>query len=118
VAFLFARKANDSLASLVKKLEDITAANEDMHTVVNFIGLEQGEVAKFGKTHGIKHAALTITDEKNAQRFKVAPEAELTVMHYGNKKVAANHAVAPGELDEAKIKAIVNSTKTILPAKK
>ena len=86
--------------------------------MVNFVGLEREEVANFLESHGIKNAAVTITDEANAQRFKVAPEAELTVMHYRNKKVAANHAVAPGKLDDATIKAIVDSTKTILSPEK
>ncbi len=104
------------MASLVKQLDKVVADNSDKKfaAVVNFIDLDEDEVAKFAEKNGIENVALTITDQKNADRFNVNEEADLTVMHYKGKEVKANYAVAKGKLNAKTAKAIVASTSTIL----
>jgi hypothetical protein len=104
------------LASLVKQLDKVVADNGDkkLAAVLNFIDLSEDEVAKFAEKNEIKNVALVVTDQKNADRFNVNEEVDLTVMHYKGKEVKANHAVAKGKLDAKTAKAIVESTSTIL----
>jgi hypothetical protein len=104
------------LASLVKQLDKVVADNSDkkLAAVVNFIDLDEDEVAKFAEKNEIKNVALTITDQKNADRFNVSEDADLTVMHYAKKEVKANHAVGKGKLNAKTAKAIVDSTSKIL----
>lgn len=87
-----------------------------MHVVVNFVGLDREAVEKFAAGKELQHVVFTSVDEVNAAKFAVGEKAALTVMHYRNKTVAANHALAPGALDAAAIDAIVKSTEKILAA--
>ena len=106
------------MAGLVKKLDELVVAHKELTVVVNFIGISQGDVANFGKVNGINHVALTTTDQKNADRFKVNSDAGVTVMNYVGKKVKANHAIPPGKLDEEAIAAIVDSAAGLVTTKK
>ena len=118
MVFIFARTADDSLASLAKQLDKVVEENKDkkLAAVINFIGdKDLGEaIKKFGEKHGIKNTALTVSDEKNAKRFQVTSDADVTVMHYKGKKVLSNQAVAKGGLNKKSIAAIIAGSKTIL----
>ncbi|MEE3221028.1 MAG: hypothetical protein VX257_12215 [Planctomycetota bacterium] len=110
------------MASLVKQLDAaIAVANKkidnprsQMAAVVNLIDISEDEAAVFLKKTNSKNIAFTLVDQKNADRFNVSEEADLTVMHYLRKAVKANHALATGKLDKKAIKAIVKSTSKIL----
>lgn len=110
------------MASLVQQLDaTVAAANKNiddpkkqMAAVVNLIDISEDEAAAFMKKAKSANIAFTLVDQKNADRFNVSEDADLTVMHYLRKFVRANHAVAEGKLDKKAIKAIVDSTNTIL----
>ncbi len=104
------------MASLVEKLDKVASENADtkMHVVVNFVGVDEPAAKEFGDKMDLKHSVFAVADDKNAERFKVDPKAEFTVMHYRNKTVAANHAFASGQLDDAAIAAVVKSTDAIV----
>ena len=67
------RTITDDLASLVKQLDKVVSDNGDkkLAAVLNFIDLEEEEVAKFAEKNEIKNVALVVTDQKNADRFNV-----------------------------------------------
>ena len=115
---MFVKTPDDALASLVKEIDKVVAANSDkkMAAVVNFTGEPSDDYTEqiklFGEEHKLENVALTIT--KDAEKFKVNDDAEVTVMHYRGKKVAFNHAVAKGGLDKSTVKQIVDGTKEIL----
>ena len=122
VVFIFARKMDDNLASLVKQLDKIVAANskQKMASVVNFLGEETDDVIsdakKFGKQHKVKNVALVVPRPSlnGPPSFKVNEQAELTVMLYKGRRIVGNYALAAGKLDAKKIKQIVKDATTLV----
>ena len=115
---IFARATDDALASLVKEIDKLVAEKKDkqLAAVVNFIGEPTDEmkakIKDFGEKHDLKNVALVVT--KDADAFKISDEAEVTVMHYKDKKVKFNAAAAKGALNKKAIDAIVAGLPKIL----
>jgi hypothetical protein len=122
VVMVFARKADSSLASLVKELDKHVAQNADqkLSSFVNLIGSNPGELkatAKdFAAKNKLENVALVVPEENEngPADFNINPDAEVTVTIYRNGKVAASHAVGPGGLSSDEIKTIVGDTAKIL----
>jgi hypothetical protein len=122
VVMVFARKADKSLASLVKELDKHVAKNSDqkLSSFVNLLGKDPAElktVAKdFAAKNQVENVALVVPqdNENGPEEFKINPAAEVTVTIYRNGKVAASHALAPGGLTDAEIKSIIADTAKIL----
>jgi hypothetical protein len=118
VVFVFAKTADDALASLAKEIDKLVAANQEkkLAAVINFVG-EANDAAKakikdFGEKHNLKNVALTLTTE--AKTFQIGDEAVVTVMHYKDKTVRFNAAVAKGGLKKEAVAAIIEGAKKIL----
>ena len=119
---VFARKTDDALASLVKQIDKLVAANQDkkMASFVNILGEDADKLkqitAAFAKQHEITNVALVVPrdNENGPKSYKINPKAEITVLIYKGMKVKANHALAAGELNEKTIKAIIADTGKIL----
>ena len=115
---MFAKNADENLASLVKQIDKVVAENKEkkLAAVINFFGDNPDELAeqvkKFGEQHKLKNVALVVTNDTD--RFAVNRDAELTVMHYVGAKVAANHALGKGGLNEKVAQEIVKSIDKIL----
>ena len=122
VVMVFARKADKSLASLVKELDKHVAKNADqkLSSFVNLIGANPDELKaaakQFAAKNQVENVALVVPqeNENGPAEFNVSPAAEFTVTIYRNGKVAASHAVGEGGLDDAEIKAIIADTAKIL----
>ena len=72
----------------------------------------------FAKKHKIKNVPLTIIEGKAGPRtYKVAKDAEVTVMMWKGQKVRVNHAFRKGELNTKAVKKIVTDTKIVLAEK-
>ena len=116
--FVFAKTPDDNLARLVKKLDEVVAANQQkkLAAVVNFTADTGEEFAKkvraFGEENHIQNVALTVTAD--AKRFHVSDEVAVTVMHYRGKKVKFNFSADPGGLDDQAIESILHGVETIL----
>ena len=117
---IFAKETGDNLTSLVKQLDTVVGDNADqqMRAFVNFIGEDREELeeaaTKFAE--GFKNIPIVVPVEFEAgpKNYGVNPEAGVTVLIYKGTKIQANHAVAPGELNEEKVTAIVKDTSKIL----
>jgi len=118
VVMVFARTADAKLAKLLKKLEEEVAEHESdkLTGFVNMIGGDadslKKQAAEFVKSNDIKRIAFVVPeDAKNGpEDFKIAPDADLTVVCYKGGTVKANHAFSKGQLDDAKIEAIVKAS--------
>ena len=123
---IFTRKVDDGLASLVKRLDEVVAKNEEkkMAALVAFIGEDpeglQEAAADFGKKHEISHAALVVPKDRTngPENYGIAEETSLAVVLYSGKKVQALHTLAKGKLDKKRIAAIVADTDKILVEEK
>ena len=117
---VFARKADDALASLVKQIDQLIADHEELASFVSFLGPDeeaaQNAARDFSKKYQVQHVALVVPKqyENGPGHLKIDPEAEVTVVLYRDKKVVANHAVGPGGLNDEAINAIIADTGEIL----
>ena len=122
VVMIFARKADDKLASLAKELDKQVAKNSDqkLSSFINLLGSDpaelKSEAKEFAAENELENVALVVPDdnENGPEEFKISPEAEVTVTIYRNGKVAASHAVPAGKLTDAQIKSIIQDTGKIL----
>jgi hypothetical protein len=118
VVMVFARSADETFAKFLKKLEEELEehADEQLMAFVNMIGTDaeslKKEAADFAAKHGIGRIAFVVPEEveNGPEDFKIAPDADLTVVCYKGGTVKANHAVAKGGLNDEMIDAMVEAS--------
>ena len=113
VAMVFARCADcPQTAKLIKALDKVTAENKakEMGSFVVFCSDEEKLDAKLKdmvKTAGIKETVLAIDTPSGPSGYKIAKDADLTVVLYTDRKVKANMAFKKGEITDKDIETIV-----------
>src|SRR6185312_15099386 len=120
---IFAREINDGLTSLVKKMDEATDKNSDcrMGSFVVFCSDEEGLETKLkdlAKKEKLKNIVLTIDNPAGPTKYKVAKDADVTVVLYTKQKVKANYSFKKGELKDKDIDKIVSELSKILPEDK
>jgi hypothetical protein len=119
---IFAREASDSLTSLVKKLDKLVAENKanKMGSFVVFCSDDSGLEAKLKDViakEKIENVVLAIDNPAGPAPYKIAKEADITVVLYTKSKVVANHSYKKGGLTDKEIDKIVADVPKILPSK-
>jgi hypothetical protein len=121
---IFAREISGPLTSLVKKIDEATADHSDcrMGSFVVFLNDDEGLEAKLkelAKDKNLKKIVLTIDPNPAGPKgYKIAKDADVTVVLYTQQEVKANYAFKKGQLKEADINKIVGEVSKILPDKK
>lgn len=118
---IFTRSITDDLTSLVKQIDEQVAKNEDKK-MASFVILlsndadgDEAKLKALAEKAGIKHVPLTIFDGvAGPPNYKIAEDAEVTVLHWLGRKTVVNHAFAKGKLDKDGVKNVVESTAKIL----
>lgn len=118
---IFTRSITDNLTSLVKQIDEQVAKNEDKK-LASFVVLlsndpdaDEAKLKELAEKAGIKNVPLTIYDGvAGPPNYKLAEEAEVTVLHWKGLKTVVNHAFAKGKLDKEGVKKVVDSTAKIL----
>ena len=111
------------MTSLVKKVDAETAKNSKVKMgsfVVFLTGDEKipEKLKALGQKEGIKSTILSSMETPaGPEKYKVAKEADVTVILYRKQKVAANHAFKKGELNATAIDAIIADLPKILETK-
>ena len=116
------RKLTDDLASMVKGLDKMvdSAAKKNkasQHAFVVYItddaDAAADELAAFAKKHGIKNIPLTIFDRVTGpRRYKIAKDAETTVLMWKGLRVTANQAF--DKLDKTGVDKVLTAAKSHL----
>jgi hypothetical protein len=119
---IFAREISDPLTSLVKKLDAVTGQHlkADMGSFVVFCSDEPGLDKKLKELAGrekLQHLILSIDNPAGPKAFKVARDADITVVLYQDFKVRANHVFRKGELKDKRIEQILADIPKILAKK-
>jgi hypothetical protein len=128
VALIFAREISDPLTSLVKTIDTQLEASSARHKGPNRLGvhvifcsddptLEQ-QLQKLIAREGLKHVVLSLSRDRSQgpQRYRVAREAELTVVVYRNHDhVAANYVLGSEDLSADRTNDIMKSLRQVLP---
>ncbi len=119
---VFARNSDASLVKFVNLLDAVVAKNEDkkMASFVSLLGDKPDDLKSEAKDLAAKskadHVAVVVpVDSKNGpEEYNISPQADITVLVYRGGKVAANHALSAGQLDDEAIKSILADTAKIL----
>ena len=118
---IFAREMTDDLASLVKQVDEQVSKNGEkkMAAFVVILSEDADATAKkledLAKKQDIQNVPLTIFDgEAGPSEYKIAKDADVTILMWKGLEVKANHAFKAGELNAAKVKTIVSDTSKIL----
>jgi hypothetical protein len=112
------------LTSLVKKLDEATAkhVDDELGSFVVVLSDDQEATAKklkeLARKDKIKRTVLTVFDAAGPEDYKLAKEADVTVLLYVNREVKANFAFKMGDLTDKAVEKIVADLPKILPAKK
>src|SRR6516225_10222327 len=112
---IFARKIDGNLTSLVKKI-DQAHQDKKICSFVCFLNDDEGFEAKvkaFAEKNGIKKCVLALDNVAGPDAYKVAKEAEVTVIYYNNRKVEVNHAYRKGEFDSKAVEVCVKDLSKI-----
>jgi hypothetical protein len=120
VAMVFARKNNDGLAALVKKLDAAVAAHKKEKLGAFVVFLTEGEqgaedaVKDFMKATGVKNVSLAVDNPAGPKGYDIAKEAEITVVYYTKREIKVNHAYAAGKFDKAAAEKVAAEISKIL----
>ena len=124
VAVVFARNTDDpAVQKLIKALDDATAKNEaaKMGSFVVVLSSEDKLEAKLkdmADKAKLKKIVLSIESPEGPKDYKIAKDAEVTVLLYTERVVKANYAFEKGKLTDKDVEKIVGDVSKILPSSK
>ncbi|GAC1347010.1 MAG: hypothetical protein NVSMB14_09850 [Isosphaeraceae bacterium] len=107
------------MTSLVKQIDAKIAKNRSLKSYVVFLSDDADKTADtlkaMAKDAGIKNVPLCVIESPSGPpAYKIAEDAEVTVMMWNQHEVKANHAFAKGELSADDVKAVVADLSKIL----
>ena len=112
------------MTGLVKKIDEATQKNDESKmgsfvvVLVADADKKEAELKKLAEKEGLKKVALTIDSPAGPSGYKIAKDADVTVLLYVNKTVKKNFAFKKGELTDAKAEEVLKELPSILPEKK
>jgi hypothetical protein len=112
---VFARKPSDTLTSLVKKF-DAVVGEKKMKSFVVFLNDDEklpDELKALSVKEKIKNTPFAVDNPAGPGAYKIAKEADVTVLLYNKHKVEANHAFRKGELTPQAVETIVKDLSKI-----
>ncbi len=112
VAVVFAREATPEVAKLLKELDSATVKNAkvEMGSYAVFCSDKDGldkQLTKLAADQKLTKLILSIDNPAGPEKYKIAKDAEVTVLLYTEFEVKANHAFRKGELNAAAITKVV-----------
>jgi len=119
---IFAREISDPLTSLVKKLdaEVEKQTKKNMAAFVVFLSdddkMEQ-KVKDFAEKNHFKHVSFAVDTPAGPSSYKVAKDADVTVVLYKKKKVEVNHAFKKGEFTSQSVEAVLGDLPKVVAEK-
>jgi len=117
---IFAREPSPSLTKLIKKIDEATAKNAsaNMGSFVVFLNDKNGleaELKGIAEQQKLSKCVLSIDNPVGPKGYKVAADADVTVVLYTNRTVKANHAFKKGALSDSEIEKILADISKIVP---
>lgn len=121
VVNIFTRSMNENVAKLVKDLDQVVGKNKDggmSAFVVLLTDKPDSEAAALKQAAGklgIKHTPLTVFENSTGPgKYKIAKDADVTVMMWVESDVKVNHAMKASDLNKESIAKIIADTQKIL----
>lgn len=119
VAVVFTTSITPEVAQLLKKLDTVTTMNKETglgsFAVIcsDADGMDQ-QVKAIAQQLGIQSTILTLYKAGGPEKYRLSPEADITVLLYNHLTVKANHAFKNAELTEAATNAILTDLAKML----
>ena len=119
VAMIFAREPSEQLTSLITKLDAVTVKNADknMGSFAVFCSDAEGLDAKLkdlAKSKSLKAFTLAIDNPTGPEPYKIAKDADITVVLYNKSKVIHNYTFKKGQLKSSDVEKIVSDVSKIV----
>jgi hypothetical protein len=119
VVMIFARNVSQPLAELVKKVDAATVKNSNakMGSFVVFLSDNEELAPKlkgWADKEKVENCILSIDNPAGPKGYKVAKDADVTVVLYTDHKVKANFAYGKGEMKDKDVEEIVAAIPQIL----
>lgn len=119
VAMIFARDTNEQLVTLIKKLDAETVKNAEkkMGSFAVFCNDAESLPAKLKELaarQDLKKFTLAVDNPAGPEPYKIAKDADVTVVLYNKSKVIANYTFKKGELTSEKVEQIVSDVSKIV----
>ena len=111
------------MTGLVKKIDEATSNNSDAHMASFVVMLSddpdtmEKKLKDLSTKEHIKKTALTVFDTAGPKPYKIAKDADVTVLLYVGKRVKANYAFKKGELEDKSAETILGDLPKILKKK-
>jgi hypothetical protein len=119
VVCVFARQTSEPLASLVKAIDAKIAKNSSLKSFVVVLtddgDATAAKLKEMANDCRLKKIPLTLMENPTGPpQYKIAKDAEVTVMLWVGTEVKVNHVYAKGGLTEADVQKIVSEIPKIL----
>ena len=119
-AIVFARRMSDPLGKLVQGFDKAVLAHKaaGLRSWVTFLSADQSaldlQVVKWGKRHGLSNVSLAVFEDPDGPpSYRLAGDAEVTVLLFVKQKVVRNIAFRAGELNDKKIAEVLKALPAI-----
>ena len=122
VAVVFTREITPGLTSLVKKLDQAATENASARMGAFVVLLTDDEKAEdklkqLAEKEGLKKVILTVDNPAGPDKYKIAKDADTTVILYSRKTVKKNFAYEKGKLTETEADQVAASVKDVVSSK-
>ena len=122
MAAVFAREITPALTSLVKKLEQATVDHKDAKVAAWVVVLTdddkvEGKLKELADKEKIKKTILAVEGATGPDKYKIAKDADVTVLLYEKKTVKKNHVFEKGKFTEKDADKIAAEVKEVLATK-
>lgn len=119
VVMIFAREISSPLTALIKKVDEVNVKNKAarMGSFAIFCSDADGldkKLKDLAETEKLKEFVLAIDNPSGPTPYKIAKDADVTVVLYNKSKVLANFTFKKGELSEKSVESILTSVPKIL----
>ena len=120
VAVVFTREITPGLTSLVKKLDQAVAENSSAKMGAFVVLLTDDDKAEeklkeLAEKADLKKVILTVDNPAGPKPYKIAKDADTTVILYTKKAVKKNFAYEKGKLTDKEAGEVAAAVKDILP---
>jgi hypothetical protein len=121
---VFARTTSDALGKLVGKIDRALAEHKaaDLRAWVTFLGKDHdtfdGLLIEWSKKHGLKSLPVgTFQEEDGPPTYRVARDADVTVVLFVNRKVQATFGFRSKELTEEAVDRVLKAVPRLVEKK-
>jgi hypothetical protein len=121
VVMVFARDVNGPVTKLIREVDAATAKNSDAKMGSFFVFLSDEEamekkLKELAKKEDLKKTVLTIDGNgaPEVEAYKIAKDAEVTVVLYTDRTVKANYSFKKGQLKDKDVEKVIADLPKIL----